>query len=71
MEAFTRYVKKKNMPIDHALTTIIDQLLSKLSTDQLFPLLDIFKSLIVHKQVSDFYVTDRKCLLTILCCCFY
>ncbi|KAI7885434.1 PPPDE putative peptidase domain-containing protein [Mucor mucedo] len=37
---------------------LLDQLLNKLKTDQLFPLLDIFKSLIIHKQVSDFYVTD-------------
>ncbi|KAI9362339.1 PPPDE putative peptidase domain-containing protein [Pilaira anomala] len=36
---------------------LVDELLKKLSKDQLFPLLDIYKSLIVHKQVSDYYVT--------------
>lgn len=44
----------------HILTLSVDQLLSKLPTDQLFPLLDIYKSLLVHKQVSDYYVSNRK-----------
>ncbi|GAA5817650.1 hypothetical protein MFLAVUS_011201 [Mucor flavus] len=37
---------------------LVDQLLSKLSTDQIFPLLDIYRSLLVHRQVSDFFVSD-------------
>lgn len=45
---------------------LVDQLLSKLPTDQLFPLLDIYKSLLVHKQVSDYYVSNPTQIANIM-----
>lgn len=44
------------------LNTVVDLLLSKLSADQLFPLFDIYRSLLVRQTVADFFVTDRKSL---------
>lgn len=40
---------------------LVDVLLEKLSSDQWFPLLDIFKSLLLHQEVSQFYTKNRTC----------
>ncbi|GAN08824.1 thioredoxin family protein [Mucor ambiguus] len=45
---------------------LIDLLLQKLTVDQLFPLFDIYRSLLLSKTVSDFYVNDPSQVASIL-----
>ncbi|KAG1144086.1 hypothetical protein G6F37_008694 [Rhizopus arrhizus] len=45
---------------------LVDVLLEKLSSDQWFPLLDIFKSLLLHQEVSQFYTKNPSQLGKIL-----
>lgn len=44
---------------------LVDVLLEKLSSDQWFPLLDIFKSLLLHQEVSQFYTKNRTCFFSL------
>ncbi|KAK4511413.1 uncharacterized protein ATC70_012628 [Mucor velutinosus] len=45
---------------------LVDVLLQKLTVDQLFPLFDIYRSLLLSKTVSDFYVNDPSQIASIL-----
>lgn len=57
----SRQFLEKKQSFDVSLwSSLVDNLLDKLSCDQWFPLLDIFKSLLVHEQVSHFYTKHRK-----------
>jgi hypothetical protein len=40
--------------------SLIDLLLEKLHIDQLFPILDIYRTLLVQHVATDFYTHDRK-----------
>ncbi|KAL7334864.1 hypothetical protein PS15p_200430 [Mucor circinelloides] len=46
--------------------SLVDLLLQKLTVDQLFPLFDIYRTLLLSKTVSDFYVNDPSQIATIL-----
>ncbi|EPB87331.1 hypothetical protein HMPREF1544_05856 [Mucor circinelloides 1006PhL] len=46
--------------------SLVDLLLQKLTVDQLFPLFDIYRALLLSKTVSDFYVNDPSQIATIL-----
>ncbi|KAL9544109.1 hypothetical protein MBANPS3_007793 [Mucor bainieri] len=45
---------------------LVDVLLQKLTVDQLFPLFDIYRSLLLFKTVSDFYVNDPAQIASIM-----
>ncbi|CAO3650460.1 unnamed protein product [Mucor fragilis] len=46
--------------------SLVDVLLQKLTVDQLFPLFDIYRSLLLSKSVSDFYVSDPSQIASIM-----
>ncbi|KAG1457695.1 hypothetical protein G6F56_006553 [Rhizopus delemar] len=63
----SRQFLEKKQSFDVSLwSSLVDNLLDKLSCDQWFPLLDIFKSLLVHEQVSHFYTKHPEQLGRVL-----
>ncbi|CEP13775.1 hypothetical protein [Parasitella parasitica] len=62
-----RFLEKTNSTLNmDQWKTFVDSLLQKLSVDQLFPLFDIFRSLLISETVSDFYVNDPSQIVTIM-----
>ncbi|KAI9468956.1 MAG: PPPDE putative peptidase domain-containing protein [Benjaminiella poitrasii] len=65
LEQTRQFVEKKTSQIDmNEWKSLVDDLLNKLSTDEYFPLLDIYRALMISH--SDVYVHDPAQLATIL-----